>query len=383
MPVAILFPRYDHPAIEERYASWQAEMLLRRGADEIAHYDFDDTARHATRHLESEFVLVATDPLLVPAPDLPGRLTEVVKSTGAFAAVPVTNEPRNAAQRARIAPYMTLRELESEARPLREREARVDRVLWDTADPGAFACATASIASLDTPLRDALVGRDVAVSCGDFIHRWASLRGQMREDLLERIAPDAKSVLEFGCGEGALGAAIKARHKCRVIGIELDRVAAAKARKVLDDVYQGDVLEIVSLIHEEFDWIVGGDIIEHLPEPWSFLAELRRIARRDGRLLLSLPNVANASIVADLLQGRFDYVYMGLTCVGHLRFFTRQTIEDMLDIAGWEVESIQPQQLVATRASDDLIARLEAANVPFSKEDLMPPGFYVTARNPR
>ena len=46
---------------------------------------------------------------------------------------------------------------------------------------------------------------------------------------------------------------------------------------------------------------------------------------------------------ADLLHGRFDYVYMGLTCVGHLRFFTRRSIEDMLAIAGWTVVSIEPQ----------------------------------------
>ena len=383
MPVAILFPRYDHPAIEERYASWQSEMLLRRGADEIAHYDRDDTAKHALRHIESNYVLVVTDPLLVPPPDLPSRLAAALQSSGSFAAVPVTNEARHPAQRTTIAPYMTLRELESEALALRARESGVERVTWDSSDPGAFVCATSALAALDTPLRTALTGKDVAVSRGDFIHRWASLRGQMRQDLLERIAADAKSVLEFGCGEGALGAALKQRQKCRVVGIEIDRDAAAKARKRIDAVFEGDVLEIVSLIHEEFDWIVGGDIVEHLAEPWSFLADLRRIAKPDGRLLLSLPNVANASIVADLLRGRFDYVYMGLTCAGHLRFFTRQSIEDMLDIAGWDVETIEPQQLTATREHDALLAQLEAAGLPFSKEDLVPTGFYVTARNRR
>ena len=29
MPIAVLYPRYDHSAIEERYASWQTQMLLR------------------------------------------------------------------------------------------------------------------------------------------------------------------------------------------------------------------------------------------------------------------------------------------------------------------------------------------------------------------
>lgn len=383
MAVAILFPRFDHPAIEERYASWQSEMLLRREADEIVHYGADETAKHAVRDIESSHVLVVIDPLLLPSPGLAGKLIDVLQSMNAFAAVPVTNEPRHASQRAAIAPYMTLRELQREAAELAQKERGTDRVVWDASDPGAFVCATASLAGLREPLRSVLVGKEVAVARGAFVHRWASLRGQVREDLLDRIDKDARSILEFGCGEGGLGAALKQRQKCRVVGIELDHDAATKARKRLDDVYEGDVLEIVALIHEEFDAIVGGDILEHLAEPWSFLADLRRIARPGGRLLLSLPNVANASIVADLLQGRFDYVYMGIACVGHLRFFTRQSIEDMLDIAGWEVESIEPQQLTVTRDMQSMIADLEAKSIAFSKDDLMPTGFYVIARNSR
>ncbi|HEX9160815.1 MAG TPA: class I SAM-dependent methyltransferase [Thermoanaerobaculia bacterium] len=383
MPVAILFPRYDHPAIEERYASWQSEMLLHRQADELHHYDFDESARHAVLDIQAEHVFVATDPLVLPAPDLVERLGRLLSTTGSFAVVPSTNEPEHARQAAGIAPYITLRELENEASGMREQQPATEQVVWDGADPGAYLCATASLADIKEPLGRVLAGKQVTISRGDFIHRWASLRGQRRDDLLERITLDAKSVLEFGCGEGALGEALKKRQKCRVVGIELDRRAAAIARKRLDDVYQGDVLEIVSLIHEEFDWIIGGDIVEHLTEPWSFLAELRRISKPDGRLLLSLPNIANASIIGDLLQGRFDYVYMGLTCVGHLRFFTRRTIEDMLAIAGWSVESIEPQTLLATTGHSELLARLEAASIPFSRDDLQPTGYYVIARNHR
>jgi SAM-dependent methyltransferase len=381
VPVAILFPRYSHPAIEESYASRQAEMLLRDGAAEFRLYDDDEPAARVVKQVEASHALVVTDPLLLPSPALADHLVQVLESTGAFAVVPVTNEPAHGAQRAAIATYVTLRELELELDNLRRREPGSDRVQWDDSNPGAFLCATSSLASLEQPLRNALAGRDVAVSRGDFIHRWASHRGQMRDDLLERIPLDAKSILEFGCGEGALAAALKRRQKCRVVGIELDKDAAAKARERMDDVYCGDAREIVAIIHERFDWIVGGDIIEHLDEPWSFLADMRRVSADGGRLLLSLPNVASASVIADLLQGRFDYVYMGLTCVGHLRFFTRRSIEDLLAIAGWSVESIEAQAQIATTQRDQLIRGLEAASIPFSKEDLLAPGYYVIARN--
>jgi SAM-dependent methyltransferase len=137
----------------------------------------------------------------------------------------------------------------------------------------------------------------------------------------------------------------------------------------------------VEILDEQFDWIVGGDIVEHLDEPWSFLAELRRLATPGGHLLLSIPNLSNASVVSDLLQGRFDYVYMGLTCVGHVRLFTKQTIADMLTIAGWTVVEIAPQNLGMTPQGAGLLAALDNGAVAYSKNDLEPTGYYVTARN--
>ncbi|HUP46593.1 MAG TPA: methyltransferase domain-containing protein, partial [Thermoanaerobaculia bacterium] len=132
---------------------------------------------------------------------------------------------------------------------------------------------------------------------------------------------------------------------------------------------------------EQFEWIIGGDIVEHLVDPWSFLTQLRRISTPSGHLLLSLPNLASASIIGDLLAGRFDYVYMGLACVGHLRFFTRRSIEEMLAIAGWTPVEIVPQQLEVTPQAATLMNRLESGGVPYSREDLAAPGYYVIARN--
>jgi 2-polyprenyl-3-methyl-5-hydroxy-6-metoxy-1,4-benzoquinol methylase len=281
-----------------------------------------------------------------------------------------------------LSPYLTLRELQDVAADMQKRSDDIEKVKWDKSDPAIYLCPTAFLEEADEVPRRALSGLEVAISANDYVHRWSSLRGQARLDLLARIGTDAKSILEFGCGEAPLGEALKKRQKCRVVGIELDQRAAAIARKRIDNVYCGDVREIVALVRERFDWIIGGDIVEHLDEPWSFLADLRKIAAPGGKLLLSLPNVANAAVINDLLHGRFDYVYMGLTCVGHLRFFTKRTIEEMLTIAGWEVVSIEPQEVVATNGRDDLLRALDHARLHYSKEDVLPSGYYVTARNP-
>lgn len=384
MPIAVLYPRYDHSAIEERYASWQTQMLLRRGAGvtRMIFYESHERAEDVAADVEASHVLAVTDPLLLPSPRLAARLLEALESSDAAAVVPVANasaHPRQ--QRLPVPPYLTLRELEATMEAIASEPPALERVTWDQSDPGAFLCSTELLDAVRVPMRDALAGRDVAISRTDYIHRWSSLRGQTRHDLLDRISTDAKSILEFGCGEAPLGEALKKRQKCRVVGIELDPEAAAVAEKRIDAVYRGDVREIVSIMDERFDWIIGGDIVEHLDEPWSFLDDLRNVAMPGGHLLLSIPNLANASIVHDLLQGRFDYVYMGLTCVGHLRFFTKQSIADMLAIAGWTVVAIEPQDAVATPAREDLTRTLDAAGLAYSREDIMPTGYYVIARN--
>ena len=380
---SILYPRFDHPAIEERYASWQTQMLLRSAGGELHFYDLEEPASLAAADVESDDVLVVTDPLVVPPLNLAARLSDVLDATGAAAALPVSNVAQFEKQlRLPASQYLTLRELQDAVADMQKRPDDIEKVKWDQSDPAIYLCPTAFLEEADDVPRRALAGLEVAISANDYVHRWSSLRGQARLDLLARIGTDAKSILEFGCGEAPLGEALKKRQKCRVVGIELDRRAAAIARKRIDNVFEGDVREIVALIREKFDWIIGGDIVEHLDEPWSFLSDLRKIAAPGGKLLLSLPNVANASVINDLLHGRFDYVYMGLTCVGHLRFFTKRTIEEMLSIAGWEVVSIEPQEVVATNGRDDLLRALDHVRYAYSKDDVLPSGYYVTAKNP-
>lgn len=382
MPIAVLYPRYNHPAIEERYASWQTQMLLKRGEgiSRLVFYERDEEARDVVGDVDEEFVLVVVDPLLLPSPGLASRLVRA--SEGAFAALPVSNEAAHARQRvAPPAAYLTLRELQEAIETSAQQQPSIERVTWDRSDPAIYLCRTAALDDVRTTLREALAGREVAISRTDFVHRWSSLRGQLRTDLLERISTNARAVLEFGCGEAPLGVALKQRQRCRVVGIELDADAAAVAEKRIDAVYRGDVRDIVEILDERFDWIIGGDIVEHLDEPWSFLAELRRLALPGAHLLLSIPNLANASIVSDLLRGRFDYVYMGLTCVGHVRLFTKQTIADMLTIAGWTVVEIAPQNLGMTPQGSGLVGALDAAHVEYSRSDVEPTGFYVLARS--
>ena len=53
--------------------------------------------------------------------------------------------------------------------------------------------------------------------------------------------------------------------------------------------------------------------------------------------MASIPNVGHWSVVADLLEGRWDWAAAGIHCYTHVRFFTQKTVEDMFVRAGFKV----------------------------------------------
>src|SRR5213083_1961691 len=68
--VSVLFPHFDHAAIEERFASWQARTRFRDGGADILPYAPGDRACDVAGEVESTHVVVVTDPLLLPSKNL-------------------------------------------------------------------------------------------------------------------------------------------------------------------------------------------------------------------------------------------------------------------------------------------------------------------------
>lgn len=164
-----------------------------------------------------------------------------------------------------------------------------------------------------------------------------------RRDVLELIPPNTSSLLDVGCGEGALARDAKVNYKIEfVAGVELFDAAAEKAREVLDDALCMDI-ETGELPYgdDRFDCIVCADILEHLRDPWSVLAKLRRVLRDDGVLVASIPNLASLRVVKLILRDRFDYAASGTLDRTHLRFFTLNTIRSMFAASGFEITRVE------------------------------------------
>lgn len=168
-----------------------------------------------------------------------------------------------------------------------------------------------------------------------------------RPELSGRLPGGALRVLDAGCGAGGGIALARDRNPgWTVTGVERDPFLAARARERCDRVLEGDLVEVLPRLAsagERFDALVFADVLEHLDDPVGALAEARRLAAPGALLLVSVPNAGHLSIVRDLLAGRFDPVPAGLCDAGHLRWFTRTFLADVLAESGWTGARIESE----------------------------------------
>jgi SAM-dependent methyltransferase len=142
-------------------------------------------------------------------------------------------------------------------------------------------------------------------------------------------------VLDLGCSSGLLAErARKLGH--HVVGVdieELDGVEGRVDRFVRADLDQG----IPDAAGHDFDVVLAADVIEHHRRPDLLLRQSRDRLAPDGVLMLSVPNFGHWYPRLRTVAGRFDYDRRGILDTGHLRFFTKRSIERSVRDAGFAI----------------------------------------------
>jgi 2-polyprenyl-3-methyl-5-hydroxy-6-metoxy-1,4-benzoquinol methylase len=152
--------------------------------------------------------------------------------------------------------------------------------------------------------------------------------------LARLIAPNSK-VLDLGCGPGVLGEYLTRERGCTVDGVELFPEAARIAQRSHRRVEVGDLESFdFGKLDETYDYVVCADVLEHLKDPSVVARQLPKLLAKNGRILISIPNVAYAGLIASLINGEFRYGPEGLLDATHLRFFTRRSLMAWLGDVG-------------------------------------------------
>jgi 2-polyprenyl-3-methyl-5-hydroxy-6-metoxy-1,4-benzoquinol methylase len=162
----------------------------------------------------------------------------------------------------------------------------------------------------------------------------------VRTDIGPLLPSQSNEVIELGCGDGNTLAWLKelgyARH---TTGMELCAEPAAQARKKIDRVIEGDLQSALPQLEKEsFDMVLCLDVLEHLNDPWTTVKQLYSLLRPGGSIVISVPNIRHYSVLLPLLwHGTWRYQDAGIMDKSHLRFFSRESAQEMLTQNGFNI----------------------------------------------
>ncbi|NSW94483.1 MAG: methyltransferase domain-containing protein, partial [Bacteroidales bacterium] len=125
--------------------------------------------------------------------------------------------------------------------------------------------------------------------------------------------------------------------KCIGIDIDSESIEFLKNELGYTNVYCADIVkdDIPAIREDSWDYVVFGEMIEHLGNPVSFLSEFRiRYGMNVKNFIVSVPNILNINRYRNMLN------YREVINSDHMFWFTPYTISRILVSAGYRPEKI-------------------------------------------
>jgi 2-polyprenyl-3-methyl-5-hydroxy-6-metoxy-1,4-benzoquinol methylase len=159
--------------------------------------------------------------------------------------------------------------------------------------------------------------------------------------LMELAAPvrAGMRVLDVGCGNGYMAGKFLASG-CKVVGVDVSQEGIAVARKT----YPGarfeeleatpDLLE--RLGEAPFDLVISTEVVEHVYSPRLYVQGCFAALRPGGRFVCSTPYHGYLKNVMLAVTGKLDRHFTALWDGGHIKFWSRKTLGDLLRETGFQ-----------------------------------------------
>ena len=147
------------------------------------------------------------------------------------------------------------------------------------------------------------------------------------------------SVLDIGCGNGAMLAEIRQHGSWRLCGVESSVSGVSLARSQGFDVRLADANADLTALFEphSFDLIISVEVIEHVYDPRRLLRQAHALLRPRGHLVLTTPYHGYLKNLLIAALGKCDSHFNPLWDSGHIKFWSRKTLSMALDETGFQV----------------------------------------------
>ena len=148
-----------------------------------------------------------------------------------------------------------------------------------------------------------------------------------------KLVGRCQTVLDLGCGDGELVEELKARGNFNfAMGVDLDKGD-----------FQVDLQhQALPFRNNYFEVITAIELIEHIWDVDRLLQDIKRVLTKDGKLIISTPNLCSLGRRLMMLIGRNPYVenFLYPTDAGHVKHYTIKDFKYLLLKNGFIIEKI-------------------------------------------
>ncbi len=174
------------------------------------------------------------------------------------------------------------------------------------------------------------------------------LHAQLAEEI-QKVLPKGSRILDMGCGQGALSMRLNdLGYNLMACDQNVDDFKAVGKIPFhpINFNSPAEIEKFISENQEQFDGVLGIEVIEHVENPWEYIRSLKRLVKPGGFIFVSTPNVSS-------WYSRMVYLFTGL----FPSFVDPDLMGHINPITPWELDMIARKsglEVIRLRAGGDL-----------------------------
>lgn len=170
------------------------------------------------------------------------------------------------------------------------------------------------------------------------------------KEIIKLIDNQPKRILDIGCGDGVFTKILKDSFKSEVYGIDISKKALKKAQKRGIKIKNYDIDgKKLPFKNNYFDLVICGDVIEHIINTSKLIKEVKRILKKGGIVIASVPNFSawyNRIITLFGYQPLWvdfseEELIQNYITTGHVRLFNKKSLEALFKRNGLIINKIK------------------------------------------
>lgn len=188
------------------------------------------------------------------------------------------------------------------------------------------------------------------------------LEGKLRKDHFSRIIIESSlfkkhlkkyslsnpRVLDLGCHDGRILKMITVGYNAQLSGVDITKSITDKAKLNGINASVRDINRGINFRAKSFDFVIAGEIIEHLYDPRLVLREINRTLDSNGGVIITVPNICSFRNRIKILFGKLPHHYnssLQEKWGDHIRLFTSKSMTYLLKKSGFKVSSVRSNGL--------------------------------------